>query len=249
LRGGTIEVGHAGVVAGLFADLDEVTRESVLGDLRRGDQVGAFRRAHDAGMTERAIAQARRALAARGRDAEALDIPGVSELREVLDLARRMFAGDWGVPNLGLVPALPYYTGIVFEALHPAVGFPIAAGGRYDVLLAAFGAARAATGFAINVPRLHLALFDSGWRPSAQQALIALLPGDAATTARLAARLRGVGLAVAIGSVAEPAGNTVVSASVVDAEHVRLGDGRTLTADELVRSLPMSTAVPTGSGV
>lgn len=237
LRGGTLEVGHVGVVRALFADLDDGTRELVLRALREGDQVGAFRHAREGGMTERKINDARRVLAARGKDVNALDIPGVAELREVLDLARSMFAGEWGVPNLGLIPALPYYTGIVFEALHGTVGFPIAAGGRYDLLLAAFGAARPATGFAINVPRLHLALFESGWRPLAERALVALIPGDPRTTALLATRLRGAGLKVAIGTVAEPAGHAVLDATVVDEEHVRLTDGRTLSADELAVAL------------
>ncbi|HEY3218308.1 MAG TPA: ATP phosphoribosyltransferase regulatory subunit [Candidatus Limnocylindria bacterium] len=238
LRGETIEVGHIGAVRALFADLDDVTRDLVMSDLRDGDHVGAFRHARDAGMNDPAIARARQALAARGIDALAIDVEGVAELREVLDLARRMFGGDWGVPNLALLPALPYYTGIVFEALHADVGFPIAAGGRYDLLLAAFGASRPATGFAINVPRLHLALFASGWRPRIDRTIVALAAGEPSTTARLAARLRGAGLSVAIGSVAEPAGQTVLDADVVDDRRVKLKDGRTLTADDLARELP-----------
>ncbi len=237
LRGETIEVGHVGAVRALFADLDDGTRELVMRDLRDGDHVGAFRRARDGGLNDAAITRARQALAARGKDVESLGLAGIDELREVLDLARRMFGGDWGVPNLALLPALPYYTGIVFEALHPDVGFPIAAGGRYDLLLAAFGAARPATGFAINVPRLHLALFASGWRPRLDRTLVALAASEPGTTARLAARLRGAGLVVAIGSVAEPAGQTVLEAEVVDDHRVKLKDGRTLGVDDLAREL------------
>jgi ATP phosphoribosyltransferase regulatory subunit len=237
LRGETIEVGHVGAVRALFADLDEGMRDLVMGDLRDGDHVGAFRRAQGAGMSDASVARAREALAARGKDVEELKLQGIDELREVVDLARRIFGGDWGVPNLALLPALPYYTGIVFEALHPDVGFPIAAGGRYDLLLAAFGAARPATGFAINVPRLHLALFASGWQPRIGRTLVALAASEPSTTARLAARLRGAGLLVAIGSVAEPAGQTVLEADVVDDQRVKLKDGRTLAADDLAREL------------
>jgi ATP phosphoribosyltransferase regulatory subunit HisZ len=146
-----------------------------------------------------------------------------------------MFAGQplWGIPNLALLPALPYYTGIVFEAFHPGVGFPIAAGGRYDLLLGAFGAARAATGFAINVPRLHLALYASGWRPHLEETLVTLAPGDPVVTARLAAGLRRKRVTVAIGTAAETAGLRVLEATVVDEAHLRLADGRTLTVDAL----------------
>ena len=240
LRDATIEVGHVGVVRRLFDDLTDDTRELVLADLRRGDRVGAFRRARDAGMSEDAVARARTALDARGRDIESVDVEGVTELREVIHLARELHAGEplWGVPNLALVPELPYYTGVVFEALHPESGFPIAAGGRYDLLLGAFGAPRPATGFAVNVPRLHLALFASGWRPSRERALVSLIPGaDPRAVARLAARLRSKGVAVAIGAVAEPAGVTVLNAEAIDGERLLLAGGRIVACDDLAREL------------
>jgi ATP phosphoribosyltransferase regulatory subunit len=240
LRGATIEVGHVGVVRRLFDELADEARELVLGDLRRGDRVGAFRRAQDGGMSEVAIARAQTALGARGADIESVDLEGVAELREVLSLARELHQGEplWGVPNLALVPELPYYTGVVFEALHPESGFPIAAGGRYDLLLGAFGAPRPATGFAINVPRLHLALFASGWRPSRERALVSLIPGaDPRAAARLAARLRSKGVAVAIGAVAEPAGVAVITAEAVDGERLLLAGGRIVACDELAREL------------
>ena len=237
LEDATIEVGHVGVVRALFADLADEARELVLRELRDGDHVGAFRRAREGGMSDAAIARARTALAARGRAIESIDVEGVNELREVIHLARDLFPGEplWGVPNLALVPPLPYYTGIVFEALHPAVGFALAAGGRYDLLLAAFGAARPATGFAINVPRLHLALYASGWRPRAEETLLVLAPGDAAITARVAGRLRRAGLSVAIGRVAETAAMRVLEGRAVDEDRVALADGRTISLDELRR--------------
>ena len=240
LRGTSIEVGHVGVVHRLFGDLTVAAREVVFADLRRGDRVGALTHAREAGMSDAAIGRAHAALAARGRDIESVDVEGVAELREVIHLARELHQGEplWGVPNLSLMPELPYYTGVVFEALHPESGFPIATGGRYDLLLGAFGAPRPATGFAINVPRLHLALFASGWRPSHERALVSLIPGsDPREAARLAARLRSKGVAVAIGAVAEPAGVTVVSAEAIDGERLRLQGGRVVACDDLAREL------------
>ena len=240
LRGTSIEVGHVGVVHRLFGDMTVAAREVVFADLRRGDRVGALTHAREAGMSDAAIGRAHAALAARGRDIESVDVEGVTELREVIHLARELHQGEplWGVPNLSLMPELPYYTGVVFEALHPESGFPIATGGRYDLLLGAFGAPRPATGFAINVPRLHLALFASGWRPSRERALVSLIPGsDPREAARLAARLRSKGVAVAIGAVAEPAGVTVVSAEAIDGERLRLQGGRVVACDDLAREL------------
>ena len=111
------------------------------------------------------------------------------------------------------------------------------AASRRSVPFAAFGTARPATGFAINIPRLHLALFNSGWRPRHERTLVSLRPGSSDATARLAGALRGVGLKVAVGDVAEAAGLDVLSALVVDGAHVRLADGRVLTPDELSREL------------
>src|SRR6266542_1889823 len=237
LQGATIEVGHVGVVRRAFADLSDNEGASVMDALRAGDHVGAFRRAAEAGMRDTGLTRARNALAARGRDIEDVDIEGVGELREVVHLARDLFAGEplWGIPNLSLVPELPYYTGVVFEALHPKSGFPIATGGRYDLLLGAFGTPRRATGFAINVPRLHLALFESGWRPERDRTLVALTPAGPRETAQLAAGLRAGGVVVAIGAVAERAGLEVIDSAVVDGGRLRLADGRVMSPDELAR--------------
>lgn len=239
LRDATIEVGHVGVVRRAFADLSDDDAAAVVDALRAGDHVGAFRRAADAGMRDEALARARSALAARGRAIEQVDIEGVAELRDVIHLARDLFAGEplWGVPNLSLVPALPYYTGVVFEALHPKSGFPIATGGRYDLLLGAFGTPRRATGFAINVPRLHLALFESGWRPARERALVSVAPAEPRETAELVARLRARGVVVAIGPVAERAGLEIIDAAMAGEDRLRLADGRVVSTDELAREL------------
>ena len=100
------------------------------------------------------------------------------------------------------------------------------------------GAPRPATGFAINVARLHQALFAEGWRPANASPLVTLRPnGDDRVSLRCAAALRGAGLAVAIGAVAEPAGQPIVIADVVDERSVRLADGRVMTVDKFAREL------------
>ena len=58
---------------------------------------------------------------------------------------------------------LTYYTGLIFEVFVPGVGAPIALGGRYDDLLAQFGAAAPAIGFTFEVERLLAALTAGGW--------------------------------------------------------------------------------------
>ena len=236
-----IHVGNVGLVRRLFESLPDDHRELVFAALRGGDHVGALRIAREAGLPDDAVERARHTLALIGRRVEEMpDDADVMAIRHVIHFARELYPGKplWGLPNLSLVPELPYYTGVVFEIVHPALGAPIASGGRYDLLLAAFGAPRPATGFAINVARLHQAMYADGWRPAVDRPLVTLRPnGDERVSLRCAAVLRSSGLAVAIGDVAEPAGQPIVVADVVDEHTVKLADGRHVEAAALAREL------------
>jgi ATP phosphoribosyltransferase regulatory subunit len=234
LRSFTIEVGHIGAVRQLFGPLPPDVVETVLGHLRAADHVAAFRAAEEAGLTGERADRARGDLAARGRDIETVDVPAAAELREAIHLARELYPGEplWGVPDLSVIPALPYYTGLVFEVVSPHVGAPIAAGGRYDELLSRYGTHRPATGFAIAVPLLHQALVADGWRAASDRPIISLGDGDDRARLRVAAALRRRGLAVAIGPVADSAGARVAEVRVIDERTVEF-EGRQVSTDEL----------------
>lgn len=60
--------------------------------------------------------------------------------------------------DLGEIRGLAYHTGITFEGFVPGIGEPVCGGGRYDNLMARYGAAKPATGFAFNVLNLLQAL-------------------------------------------------------------------------------------------
>lgn len=64
--------------------------------------------------------------------------------------------------DLGIIRDFDYYTGMVFEGYTPGLGFPLCGGGRYDNLLAAFGSSCPATGFALGIDRVLLALERQG---------------------------------------------------------------------------------------
>lgn len=59
------------------------------------------------------------------------------------------------IVDIGLVRDLDYYSGLVFEVVHPAIGEPIGGGGRYDDLVGRFGSSRPAVGFALAVDAVH----------------------------------------------------------------------------------------------
>jgi ATP phosphoribosyltransferase regulatory subunit len=52
---------------------------------------------------------------------------------------------------------MEYYTGILFEGFVQGIGFAVVSGGRYDKLIAHFGADLPAVGFAIGIERIMMA--------------------------------------------------------------------------------------------
>ena len=90
--------------------------------------------------------------------------------------------------DLGLIGRHNYYTGAVFEAYSPRLGFTVANGGRYDNLLERFGQNLPATGFAIYLERLLSVLPEEDAPP-----LLVLLGEDVAAT-KAASLLRGSGV-------------------------------------------------------
>lgn len=64
--------------------------------------------------------------------------------------------------DLGIVNRSNYYTGIVFRGYIPGSGATVLSGGRYDNLIAEFGADAPAIGFGVNVNVLSESLDKSG---------------------------------------------------------------------------------------
>jgi len=69
---------------------------------------------------------------------------------------------DYLTVDFGILQDLSYYTGMVFRGITEKMGFPILTGGRYDYLLNDFGKDAPATGFALYLKRLMIALERQG---------------------------------------------------------------------------------------
>lgn len=115
---------------------------------------------------------------------------------------RRLLAG-YGVEryvtfDLGLIRDLDYYTGMVFEGYTPGLGFPLCGGGRYDNMVAAFGVDCPATGFAMGIERILLALERQGITPpeAVRDAYVAWAEGALTAAIAAADRLRREGRTV-----------------------------------------------------
>ena len=72
---------------------------------------------------------------------------------------------------------LDYYTGLVFRAYAPGLGFEVGGGGRYDTLLARFGRPMPAVGFMLGLDRLALLLDRQGGRPCAPPSPVEVVGG------------------------------------------------------------------------
>ncbi|MHB1127568.1 MAG: ATP phosphoribosyltransferase regulatory subunit [Bacillota bacterium] len=86
----------------------------------------------------------------------------VDNLREVYEMLKAYEVADKVFIDLGIQRDFDYYTGIVFEGYALGIGFPVCGGGRYDKLLGSFGYPCPATGFAIGIERVLLALGGTG---------------------------------------------------------------------------------------
>jgi ATP phosphoribosyltransferase regulatory subunit len=89
----------------------------------------------------------------RGRALTKVVPAAAAPLREVeaaIRAAARRRAGPFAV-DLGEARGLGYYTGITFAGHAPGAGSAVAAGGRYDGLLARFGRPGPAIGFAVDL--------------------------------------------------------------------------------------------------
>ncbi len=152
----TICLGQVEFAAGLMENLSPETQSRIKSALERHDVVALNALDVDDALKKiptlqggRELLTEARALARNERSQRALDnLTEIYRLLEVYGVAEKISF------DLGLIRDFEYYTGMVFEAYAPGVGYSLAGGGRYDNMLRDFGAARPATGFALGIERI-----------------------------------------------------------------------------------------------
>ena len=190
-----IDVGHVGLFRALAARAGLVPeREEALFDLLQAKDVPGLRElVADVAEPLRA---ALLALPGLYGGAEVLDeaqacLPDEPEIRAALDDLRRLAATLHELPisfDLADLRGYHYHTGVVFAAYGDGSPAAFALGGRYDHIGQAFGRARAATGFSLDLRELVLRLPD----PEPARAILAPAEADPELE-RLAAELRARG--------------------------------------------------------
>ena len=142
-----------------------------------------------------------------GEEAEA----ALENLRGILGHLEVHGCLDAVILDLGLIGRYGYYTGVVYEAYSPHLGFTVASGGRYDDLLSRFGDPLPATGFAISLERLLSIL------PERKPEPLLVLVGNSVEATGSARRLRERGVSMLQLAAEEPPEEAARYARSVDA--------------------------------
>ncbi len=216
-----IAVGHMGLLGSLCTGADGA--EAAL--LRR-DFVAlarSFPGGPPACLTWRGSADA-----ALGADGLPWTEAGAS-LRRTLELLRDAGLGQ----RIDVEPALcrpgGYYTGLVFEVSHPDLAQPLGGGGRYDGLLARYGAPEPAVGFALDLDLAAAATRaeSAPGRPATGGGmLLAAEPGREAGALRQARELRQAGTRVVLDFAERTADERAAYAAALGCREVRWGRQR-----------------------
>ena len=91
-----------------------------------------------------------------------LCLSAIGNLRELLRMLDEYGCGKYVSIDLGMAHQANYYSGTIFRGLVAELGQPLLSGGRYDGLPARFGRALPATGFALSMKLLLIALERQG---------------------------------------------------------------------------------------
>lgn len=156
LKDFTICLGQAEFAAGLMENLPLIVQAQIRSAIECHDIVALNSLDIDAALKKIPTLQGgcevlteARTLAKNNRSLRALDnLEEIYRLLEIYGVVEKITF------DLGLIRDFEYYTGMVFEAYAPGVGYSLAGGGRYDNMLQDFGAACPATGFALGIERV-----------------------------------------------------------------------------------------------
>lgn len=211
LRDFRVDVGHVGFTAGVIDSLSLGAKATaaIRRTLLEQDHVGMEQVLEECGASKEAKDALHVLTGLRGNSdilAHAQSLAGSEPTERALEnlaLVTRhledLGVAGWVRLDLSMLKQADYYTGVVVEGYTSEMGYPLCSGGRYDHLLERFGHPAPATGLAIGVERLLLALERSGVperNGDLRRVLFVAEPNRRAEACSIAWRLRQLGYAV-----------------------------------------------------
>jgi ATP phosphoribosyltransferase regulatory subunit len=184
----TIDLGEAQIVRSLVASHPDA--RPLLRAVARKDEAEVRDRAKGSALVQLVrLHGGRDALdEARGVVRGTPAAPHVERLAALFDAASRRGLGAHLAVDLAEVRGFEYYTGVIFHLYAAGPGDAIGAGGRYDELLARFGAPMPAVGFGLDLDRLAWALRAAGASIPTRERVVVVGQPDDARLAELRAR-------------------------------------------------------------
>lgn len=172
LKNFKIELGQANFFKALIQDIqldeDEIEKLRTLIENKNFITLSNFLREKEEGVDEENIKILEKLPQLFG-DIEIIDkarsltknegaIEALNNIRDIYSIIEKIGLSSYITIDLGMVQNIDYYTGIIFKGYAEEVGDYILSGGRYDNLIEQFGLCLPATGFAINVDNIMMAL-------------------------------------------------------------------------------------------
>jgi len=231
----TLEVGHVALLRGALAAVEDPALARELETLvgRKDERAVAQAVSGKAPPRVKRILQALptlygepAAVLARARELP-LDRPmkdALDELERALALVKAQGAAARLRVDLGEVRSFAYYTGIRFAGYVPGVGDAVLHGGRYDDLVARYGRAVRATGFAVDVEAIAQGEQAQG-RSDGLPRRGVLIAGEGERPYALATALRRLGVRAAVDPGARSADELAGYAADIGARAVLVLDG------------------------
>lgn len=186
LRRFTFDLGDAGIVRALLADVPPPYGEAISRALATKDETELEAQATACGASYAAELRALLRLQG-GRESilSGLSLlahtpaePAARRLLELFDAAAARGLATELTADLGEVRGFAYYTGPIVHMYAPGPGEAIGSGGRYDELLARFGPELPAIGFALDLDRLSSALKAAGASPTPPERVVVVGPPE-----------------------------------------------------------------------
>ena len=203
-----LEIGHIGFFQAVMDDfpIDAETKEEIRRLAERRDFAVLYERLREYRdyPAYEVLAQLPRLFGGAEVLERARGLIASDRCRAILDYISGVYAAlkqihpdDDVIIDLGLVHRNDYYTGILVRGYIENMGEAVLSGGRYDTLLANFGAPLAAIGFGVNVDLLTRHVLGGAHRPRVRaDVLVAAGEAQAAPALRHAEQLASAGLVV-----------------------------------------------------
>lgn len=209
-----IDVGHVAVAGALLAEVPGAVRGALVDALVLKDGAALVHRAERVGVRGPTLAGLAALPGLHGGadvwDRAARALAGTAARGAVDDLRRlweRLCLEEPGIEvraDLGETSRFDYYSGMTCQLLAEGPGEAIGSGGRYDGLLARFGAPRPAAGIALDLDNLAWALARAGVAGRSHGSVV--ISGPASTGEAVARELRARAVACVVGPTEDPVG-------------------------------------------